>query len=65
MDDHSEIVGRSTRVSVSLDAALCEFVELTANALHLSKSAAIRTMLAELALAGEPVKAQVPSGTEA
>jgi hypothetical protein len=62
--DDSEIVGR--RVSVTLDAALHEFVERVASALHLSKSAAVRSMIAELALAESPVSAsaQVPSGTE-
>ena len=64
MDRHDEIM---RRVNVSLDASLWEFVSRVARALHLSKSAAVRSMLAEMALAetGEPASAQAPGDTEA
>jgi hypothetical protein len=67
MSQQDEIMERPTRVSVTLDASLRTFVESAARAMHLSKSAAVRTMLAELALAetGEPASAQAPGDTEA
>ena len=66
MDQRDEIMGRSMRINLTLDATLCDFVSRVARALHLSKSAAVRTMLAELALAESPVPAsQGPGDTKA
>jgi hypothetical protein len=45
----SEIVGRSTRISVSLDGSLHDFIQRTAGELHQTKSATIHSMIATMA----------------
>jgi hypothetical protein len=46
---YDEVVGRSLRVSVSLDAPLHQFIRRAASDRHLALSATIRCLLAELA----------------